>query len=505
MSVGAFGPTYAAANDEQRANRKEYGFYGRGKYGVRNVGRAIRRAGRSKFGRALGGLVMNEALNAADGYTGGAASAAYGAYKGSGMYTGAGLYSNHLVSGGAGAVGTPPRFASEMDEEGALVITHREFVRDVYGNPSGVQFQNSSLNINPGLSATFPWLSQLAANYEEYEMHQLMFVYEAKISENATATDGQLGSIIMFTDYGADSKVKTSKQQMLQGYGSQDGLCTRDAVHGVECDPSKIHGDGHKYMRVRPLEASQALTDYDLGIFQMAVSGTPAGLVNQIIGQLYVQYTVKLRKPRLYSKLGYNIQKDVFTWATTDTQRLTDNIANQYEVVMPDLLQGSDYNSIGCLVTTEYDAQRGGGRQDLTITFPAYYAGSVEIHLWIEIDEDNSGNAVNWTSLLDHASNNPMPNAMALAGNVSYINDIYPTGPDDEVGPGPVRTIASGLGGMLTLHVSVEQADTGVDNSVLLKLDDRGLGAKPVTAGQLVIQAYNNYEVDGMPPGLPQV
>jgi len=441
------------------------------------------------------------ALEAASSYAGS------GMYHGSGMYTGQGGYSNHLVAGGTD--GSPPRFASEMDEEGALVITHREFVRDVYGNPTGVTFQNAAAYINPGLSSTFPWLSQLAANYEEYEMHQLMFVYEAKISENATSTDGQLGSIIMFTDYGADSKVKTSKQQMLQGYGSQDALCTRDAVHGVECDPAKIHGDGHKYIRVRPLDQNSALTDYDLGIFQLAVSGTPTGLANQIIGQLYVQYTVKLRKPRLYSKLGYTIARDVFTYIG-DSQQITNNINNSALAVIAEAQLASTYNSIGCKVEVLEDGLRD-GRQTMFITFPAWFAGNIEVQLMIEIDDDasGSGNSANWATLIDKGVDVDLTadtNDIKPSGNVTLVNDIWPSGPDDTASPQYAVSIASNRGGMLTVHCAVEQADTGVDNQLQIQLQVRSSAhgnCKPSSVAQLVIQSYNNYEVDGVPPGLP--
>jgi hypothetical protein len=48
----------------------------------------------------------------------------------------------------------------------------------VYGNPDlggGVieDFQNQSILLNPGLEASFPWLSQVAQNFEEYEFVQL--------------------------------------------------------------------------------------------------------------------------------------------------------------------------------------------------------------------------------------------------------------------------------------------------------------------------------------------
>jgi hypothetical protein len=93
------------------------------------------------------------------------------------MYTGSGAYSNDLVTSTTEA-GSIPRFGTSSDETGALTVSHREYIRDVYGNPDlggGVieDFQNQSILLNPGLEASFPWLSQVAQNFEEYEFVQL--------------------------------------------------------------------------------------------------------------------------------------------------------------------------------------------------------------------------------------------------------------------------------------------------------------------------------------------
>ena len=52
--------------------------------------------------------------------------------------------------------------------------------------------------INLGKAESFPWLSQIAANYEEYEIKLLVFCYKSKVSDKSTSSDGHVGSVIMF-------------------------------------------------------------------------------------------------------------------------------------------------------------------------------------------------------------------------------------------------------------------------------------------------------------------
>lgn len=456
--------TYAQSYFDKAVGRGKYSF---GKFRKSAAGRAIGK-GAAIAAEAYTGLPIREL-------------AGTGMYTGSGMYTGP-PESNHLVEGGTD--GAPPQFASGMDEEGALRVTHSEFVRDIYGNDTSVNFANQSLRLNPGLADTFPWLSQIACNYEEYELIQLMFYFESKISDQLGGTNGQVGSIIMFTDYGADSKVKTSKQQMLQGYGSQDSVVTKNAIHGIECDPAKIHGDGHKYIRVRPLEDNQALTDYDLGIFQLAVSGTPDTLANEIIGQLYVSYTVLLRKPRLYSLLGLNIQKDEFINAS-------DGDTNDKNMFPFPVLTGDD-NSIGCLFEQTEAPVAETTNQKAKITFPASFSGAVEVIIAVEFDDDGAGSNANVQDLVSaiYVENN-------LTGNVTVLSDMYvrgsSTSTDETDDPIWYHQWCATTGGMARMHFQVEMAESGIDNSIELQFTDKQPNpANPTVRAQLTVQRYNN-------------
>jgi hypothetical protein len=82
--------------------------------------------------------------------------------------------------------------------------------------------------------------------------------------------------------------------------------------HGIECDPSKLAGNAYKYVRIGDLPISEDLKEYDLGRFCLAITGVPATYAGQVLGELWVSYTVTLRKPKVASNHAYNALRDVY-------------------------------------------------------------------------------------------------------------------------------------------------------------------------------------------------
>lgn len=202
--------------------------------------------------------------------------AALGAAKrfaGVGMYTGSGAYNtvrNSLVNN-PGLEGVPS-FSSSGDETGAISITHREYVTEIFGPTNS--FTNQAFHLNPGIEKTFPWLSQLAANYEEYEFRQLLFTYRSTTSDNGNSSSGQVGTVILATQYNP-SKADWDSKQIMMGYdAAQSGKTTSDNINGVECDNAKLSGTDEKYVRSGPVVDD--LKNYDHGKFQVAISNSPA-------------------------------------------------------------------------------------------------------------------------------------------------------------------------------------------------------------------------------------
>lgn len=190
---------------------------------------------------------------------------------------------------------------------GDVHIAHREYIGQVATD--GVAFATQyTLPINPGMAQTFPWLSQFAASYEEYEFVGLVFEF---ISTSSNALDSQntaLGSVMMATQYNANNPPFTSMQTMLQYDKVLSTKPSNSAIHAVECAPRRTVLP-EMYVRTQDVPGQDKRL-YDLGVFQICTVGQQTGCE---IGQLWVNYQVKLRKPKLGGFLGGTLQQALWS------------------------------------------------------------------------------------------------------------------------------------------------------------------------------------------------
>jgi len=307
--------------------------YGRGAY---TTGRG--KFGFKKFLKGAGRVGMDLA---ASGVLGPEASMAAGMVN---SYQGTGAYYNSLFPGQTN--GAVPNFNGDGDEIGTTMFSHSEYLGNIV---STTTFDNALFTLNPGLGQTFPFLSQIAANYEEYEFLQLAFSFKSLLSD-ATAS-GSIGSVIMVADYNATRPLITTKFEMMGKTGVISAKPTEDIVCGIECDPDKNSGSAGRYIRTGAISDDEDLKSYDWGTFQIATDGMQNNV--DTIGEIWVSYTVKLRKPRLYAALGKTIASDSFKIASfndTDFSWTGSSVAGVIEKIK---LTGwpyyaSPYNNIGC-------------------------------------------------------------------------------------------------------------------------------------------------------------
>jgi len=208
---------------------------------------------------------------------------------------------NDLIVGGAKSV---PTVQSVDDETGSLIVSHRERVSDVIA-PSDDKFHVQTYTVQAGLESTFPWLSQLAACYEEYEILQCVFEYRGHEIVGMQNTLDLQGQVIAATKYNVKSKSFQDRHEM-QAY-PHSAACSLNGTlqSGVEAHPGKIAaGDTHRYIRAGGLSSDQDATDFDHARFELALTNTPDDLFNKEVGQLFCYYTVKLTKPRLHGGRG---------------------------------------------------------------------------------------------------------------------------------------------------------------------------------------------------------
>lgn len=187
---------------------------------------------------------------------------------------------------------TIPSFASTKSEDGALNISHKEYICDIQGTS---EFTLQNHLINPGNATLFPWLAQIAQNYDEYRFHGLIFHFRSTATDN-TSTNSQIGTIIMAANYNSSASNFVNKQQMMEYAGAASAKVSNDLQFGIECDYRKNGGTAIEY--VAPNGAVPVGEDgktYMLANLQIATNQTQT---TGQIGELWVTYKVTLRKPK---------------------------------------------------------------------------------------------------------------------------------------------------------------------------------------------------------------
>jgi hypothetical protein len=412
-SLNLVGPSFKEATEQQRMNRRAYKMTGRGKY----------MQGRGGFFGGLAGLLSGQGWkagsdmgdkiwDAAKGFVPipqvhalmqasdlankiaqpVAQATGYGLYKrGRGLYRGRGEYAVNKVitDGSATASSIVPQFSSSDVHE--ITYSNREFVRDVFAPTATTAFSIETWALNPGLATSFPWLSQIAINFEEYEIVQLIYTFKSTVADFA-ASSGQVGQVIMATQYNPNSDTFADKEEMMLHDGGMSCKTTESMLHGIECDPSKNSGTSQKYVRAGQLPPSEDLKNYDMGKTSIAIINAPTTYAGQQLGELWVSYTVKLRKPKLASLNAYNVQRDIFAIKPT-------TVTNGGQIALGALtnLRLGARNSLGCTLSFPPASLPSGAGTDylnnpstttsvstaqthFVIKLPNTYSGIVRIH-----------------------------------------------------------------------------------------------------------------------------
>lgn len=200
----------------------------------------------------------------------------------------------------------------DTDLSGDIIYSNTEFIKNIYATiTSGTSdFKVESFSINPALSETFPFLSQIAQNFELYEFMGLCFQYKPTSGEFGSNNSNALGKVVLATNYDPDAPAFTNSIVM-ENY---DWACSTKpsggCVHGVECLPSQ-RSTMQMYTRTGVGNKDKVFTD--LGNFQIASEGIPSSVAQDVlIGELWVTYSVKLSRARLYQSIGDSIPHALF-------------------------------------------------------------------------------------------------------------------------------------------------------------------------------------------------
>lgn len=141
-------------------------------------------------------------------------------------------------------------------------------------------FTNHEIEINPGLSATFPWLSKIAAAYTRYSIHSLYFRYEPTVAKTVS------GQFMTAWNYDPDALMPTTDQVLSGSTGYQ-----ASAIHTGTINRMK---PVNKILTIRSgvLEDDDEYKLYDPADFYYATSGYTGE-----IGVLFVGIDVSFMDP----------------------------------------------------------------------------------------------------------------------------------------------------------------------------------------------------------------
>lgn len=241
---------------------------------------------------------------------------------------------NSLMKGTTGV----PTFSESAH---TVRIRHREYLGDITGSTG---FSVRSYSINPGLEATFPWLSNVAYAYQQYKLHGCLFEFVSTSADALNSVNTALGTVIMSTQYNSTLPSFSNKAEMEQYEYSCSSKPSCSLIHPVECDPD-FNVLQHLYVRGGAVPAGTDARLYDLGNFQLATVGMQAAAT---IGELWVTYDVEFFKPRIQPGGAYPGQ---FTRISNGPYAAASNVLGS--------IQTTPAGSLGCTVssvTTGWDS-----------------------------------------------------------------------------------------------------------------------------------------------------
>lgn len=226
-----------------------------------------------------GGMLGEMALGPVGGLAGAALGAKASKFIGTGSYTN----TNSLIKHSNRRVGKP---------EKPLVISREDYVGDIV---SSELMSVAKFDVNAGLFKTFGWGSQIAKQFLQWRLRQLIVKYRSTSSE-WSGSGVSLPTVMLKAQYDVNAPESTSKREMVDYYGAISGKSSEDLIMGVECakglSPTNMY-----YIRDSAVAADADLRDYDPCYLEIGVVGGASAIEGQTIGEVYIDYTLELHKP----------------------------------------------------------------------------------------------------------------------------------------------------------------------------------------------------------------
>lgn len=205
-----------------------------------------------------------------------------------------------------------------MGSDGSLNISHSELLSDVVTESSYkgnyIVFKGS---INPGLSRIFPWLANMAKNFQEYRFSKISLRYAANCATSIS------GTIMMSAVYDPSLPVPNSEQN----FSNLEGMVATNVWKNLNFSADKSGMNSQKHYYIRGNNPNTTITNEDIKLLDccyilVGLDNCPSGVNN--LGKVYIDYTVTLSKPYTNSGLQQIIQTN--SWILQSTSPTSSTI-----------------------------------------------------------------------------------------------------------------------------------------------------------------------------------
>lgn len=190
-------------------------------------------------------------------------------------------------------IGRPAKIVNFKD--GRVLVRHQEYLGNILSSTGYLQ---NTLPLNPGMQRTFPWLSRIAQNFEEWIPRGIFFEFRTTSSDAlvTTASTPSLGQIMMATQYNALDNDFTSESQLLNYENAVSTKPSGQLRHYIECKRNSMPIN-ELYIRTGEPPQGADLRLYDIGKTSLGTSGMQ--VTGQIMGQIWISYEIELKKPKI--------------------------------------------------------------------------------------------------------------------------------------------------------------------------------------------------------------
>jgi hypothetical protein len=201
-------------------------------------------------------------------------------------------------------------------------IKHREFITDVVAPTTPNDFNVAGYRISPDNKVLFPWLSELAGQYQKYKVHGMVFYYRS------TSTDYQnSGTVALAVNYNATEGPYLNSESMLNAMFAVSSKPSLSFAAPLECDPATSPDGGYYVRHESNITGVTDLRMSTVGTLNLATYGLTVS-AGTVLGQLWCTYDIELLYPYVNPKVaesdkifGVDFDRNV-RLTSTDTIRI---------------------------------------------------------------------------------------------------------------------------------------------------------------------------------------